>query len=111
MADPKDRNPKDLQNQVDPENLENTRERLARADTSHSPAPQGSGTGSGPAGSGERGPADSAQAQGGSTDNAPPAAGASGLSSGLQPGGTNPKTGAGGTGEERGDLRTPGASS
>ncbi|WP_207461575.1 hypothetical protein [Azospirillum sp. SYSU D00513] len=98
-------------NDIDPKNLEETRERLARADTSHSPAAQGSGTGTGPAGAAERGPADTAQAEGGPAGGTPPSTGSSGLNSGLQPGGMNPKTGAGGTGDLHGSISTPGPGS
>lgn len=96
------------QDRVDPENLEKTCERLARADTSQSPIPQGTATGSGPAGSPERGPADTAHQSGGPADSPPPSTGSQGVSSGLQPGGTIPQTGAGGTGNVRGNIQTPG---
>jgi hypothetical protein len=98
---------------IHPKLLEETRERLKRADASHAPAAQGSGTGSGSTGTAERGPADTAQAEGGraAAPGGSPATGASGLSTGLQPGGTTPKTGAGGHGDLPGSLSTPGPGS
>jgi len=101
----------DDQKKIDPENLQATREALERADTAHSPASQGTGTGTGGAGPVERGPADTARQSGGVGDGAAPAGGGSaGVSSGLQPGGMKPTTGAGGHGKLAGSIGTPGAS-
>lgn len=112
MSDRNDRDPQTDRPQaddaaIDPKHLEQTREALARADSSHSPTTQGTGTGSGSAQEVDRGPADTAKAAGGTADT-PAATGAHGVSTGLQPGGTIPTTGAGGTGENRGSMRTPG---
>lgn len=106
MADPNAN--KTDQDRVDPQNLQATRERLAQADSSHSPDSAGTGTGSGGANPVERGPADTARQAGGTTGAPPPTGGGRGPASGLQPGGMAPKTGAGGTGETMGSMDTPG---
>ena len=96
---------------IDPQNLQATREALARSDTSQSPASQGTGTGTGSAGPVERGPAETMRdVVQGDQGGAPQTAGAAGVSSGLQPGGMKPTTGAGGRGDVHGNIRTPGGS-
>ncbi|MGQ9365282.1 hypothetical protein [Azospirillum sp. ST 5-10] len=97
----------------DPRAIEEARERLRRADTSHSPAGQSQSTGTGGGGGAvdplERGPAETARGAMEGDQGAPPSAGSAGVATGLNPGGTRPKTGAGGHGERAGSVGTPGA--
>lgn len=100
--------PSDDPDKVDPKNLEETRERLARADTAHSPTQTSGGTGSGSSGPVERSPAQSIGRTEGAASSPPPASGSAGVSSGLHPGGTKPQTGAGGRGDVQGNMQTSG---
>ncbi|HYH22703.1 MAG TPA: hypothetical protein VD995_29180 [Azospirillum sp.] len=100
--------PSDDPNKVDPKTLEETRERLARADTAHGTTQTTGGTGSGSSGPVERSPAQSIGRTEGAASSPPPATGSSGVSSGLHPGGAKPRTGAGGHGDVQGNMRTSG---
>lgn len=97
----------------DPKAIEEARERLRHADTSRSPRGASQSTGTGGGGGSidptERGPAESASGAMQSDQGAPPSAGSAGVATGLNPGGTKPKTGGGGHGDRAGSLGTPGA--